>query len=77
MIKTIKGRTVHTNDSFKATFKVGDIIIGFPTNKRSTITAIGNIRFLMTDSSGRESAGSMTNANGWAKVVPINESINL
>lgn len=57
-----------TREIFKKSFKVGDCIIGYATQKRVQITAIGRDRFLYLDGTGREGVGQIESAAAnWRK----------
>lgn len=68
-------RQKFTPESFKKTFAVGDIVESFSTNKRMTITAIGETRFFAKDFGvrARERACTMNHAQGWTKVNPSDD----
>jgi hypothetical protein len=71
-IKISGNRKVMTPKEFKATFKIGDVICGYSTNKRVKITAIGEERFMYVSvdcasEKGKERVAKMSVATGWAK----------
>lgn len=64
-------RTHHTPETFKQTFKVGDVIESWSTCKRLRITAIGESRFLGKDYKGDERVCTMAFTQGWTKVDEV------
>ena len=54
-----------TADRFKKTFKVGDVIIGFPTKLEMTITAIGESRFMYKSGEKKEESIAAMNRYCW------------
>ena len=52
--RTGSGRIPYTAKQFKAEFKVGDVIIGYSTEKEMLITAIGETRFLYKNNRGHD-----------------------
>ena len=52
-----------TPEKFKETFKVGERIMGYPTGRCYTITAIGLTKFLYMDGEKYESWSKMNASN--------------
>lgn len=69
-------RINHTPESFKALYKVGDIIESFSTCLQLKITAIGETRFLATDRRGRERVCAIKMNQGWTKVSDGNDQVS-
>ena len=65
--KRLMGRKPMTSKEFKSKFKVGDTIIGYSTNKRMLITAIGIDRFLYTQDNGTKERVAAFKATTWSK----------
>lgn len=67
--KRLDGREQITAEQFKERFKVGDTVIGWSTDKKITITGIGERRFLykaIDYSPNKERVASMT-VTAWRK----------
>jgi len=63
--RTGDGLNFFTPDQFKNTFKVGDTLTGHSTGMAMKLTAIGECRFLYTDSRDKECVATIMAQFGW------------